>query len=74
MTVATETNIETETKTDAPETGGHWPPLAHLLPKGQRSVKPGDKALCGAKLIGIPDPDSSWPVCTKCIKIANHGK
>lgn len=46
---------------------GEWPPLAHIVRKGA-DPKEGDKALCGAKLMGIP-LDSATKVCAKCIEI-----
>jgi len=62
----------TETK---PKTGSGappiWPPLAHIARKPQGTVKEGDLALCGAKLMGINLPDAT-KVCTKCIRIARQ--
>lgn len=45
--------MTTETLTDpATEAPPVWPPVSHIK-RGRDKVKPGDLALCGAKLMGI---------------------
>jgi len=46
-----------------------WPPVAHLLRGGGRDPKEGDKALCGARMMGIKLDDAA-EVCEECLKIA----
>lgn len=53
------------------DTGNCWPPLAHLVRNAGGKVKEGDKALCGAKLAGVP-LDNATKVCKKCVKIAER--
>lgn len=56
-----------ETDTDAPDC---WPPLAHLR-VGRLPPKPGERALCGAKLMGIDlEGSAGAKVCVKCLEIA----
>lgn len=52
-------------------TGTHWPPTQHIYDKRRYpdGIKEGDEALCGAKVVGIENPDRSWPVCKKCLEI-----
>jgi len=52
-------------------TMNQWPPLAHIADKPQGTVKEGDRALCGAKLMGINLPNAR-EVCGKCIEIAER--
>lgn len=63
--------MTTETKTEIePTTGDVWPPLAHITIKN-RPVKPGDRALCGAKLMGIDlEGMHCNQICRKCEEIA----
>ena len=63
-----------DTETDATTgTGDVWPPLAHIH-KGPRPPKAGDRALCGAKLMGIDlDGCECSKVCAKCVEIARAG-
>ena len=44
-----------------------WPPLAHLY-DGRQGLKEGTLALCGAKLMGIPLPNTS-KTCKECEEI-----
>lgn len=47
-----------------------WPPLAHILPHS-RPVTPGEKALCGARMMGIDLGFGNVPnVCKRCIELA----
>ncbi len=61
----TATNTVTDLSTEVPDV---WPPLAHLILK--RPVKPGDRAICGAKLMGIDLDNTQCKVCPKCVEIA----
>jgi hypothetical protein len=48
-----------------------WPPMAHIIRTAGGDVKEGDRALCGAKLMGIDLPDAT-KVCKKCVEIAKR--
>ena len=67
-TMSTDTDLDTDptTGTDAPDA---WPPLAHIF-AGPFPVKPGDKALCGVKLMGIDLRGTDCKTCGKCVEIA----
>lgn len=60
------TATDTETKLQDP--CDHWPPLAHIARTPPGTVKKGDEALCGAKLMGL-DLDDAHKVCEKCLEI-----
>lgn len=66
MTTSTETKPRLEDGTMS-----QWPPLAHIVRKKPGTIKEGDLALCGAKLMGLNLPDAT-KVCEKCIKIARQ--
>lgn len=59
------TQTQTEPALDTPT---QWPPIAHIARKKPGTVKEGDVALCGAKLMGI-NLDSAYEVCEKCKNI-----
>lgn len=67
------TKITTKTKPTA-STGDHWPPLVHKVRAENYPVKAGDRAICGATLVGLNlhgKPVSKW--CQKCLEIAKKG-
>ena len=53
---------KTETK---PQAGNGLTPVSHIVDKRVTW----EKALCGADLMGIPNPDPNWPVCDECVEI-----
>lgn len=60
---------ETTTDTEAPDC---WPPLAHIF-EGARKARPGDRAVCGAKLMGIDLNDAPGvKLCQKCLDIVER--
>ncbi len=67
---ATITETKPDTTTEGPDC---WPPLAHIVRKDQ-TVKPGVRAICGAKLQGINlgPLDACAKTCKKCIEIATR--
>jgi len=67
--------MTTKTKPKAPKIGSHWPPLTHIIDRKRypNGVKDGDKAICGATLAGLNNPDRDWPTCKKCVGIAKRG-
>lgn len=69
MNVQTDTDVEPTS--EAPDC---WPPLAHLVPPGiPLPVKPGTKALCGARLMGIDLRDAAdCKVCERCLAVARR--
>lgn len=63
--------MTTETETEeTTSTGDVWPPVAHIVNK-KGPCKKGDKALCGATMMGIDLKGMHCPkVCQKCTEIA----
>lgn len=52
-----------------------WPPIGHLVRKEDLPAKAGDRALCGAVLMGVDlgsllNPQAK--VCPKCIEVAER--
>jgi len=45
-----------------------WPPVAHIAKKKQGTVKEGDIALCGERLMGI-NLDEAHVICKRCLEI-----
>jgi hypothetical protein len=64
------TTLEPDTKLDD-GTMNQWPPLAHIARKRPGTVREGDIALCGAKLMGL-NLNDAHKVCEECIKIARQ--
>lgn len=64
-------DVETKTDTATEAPPDQWPPLAHIF-AGPWPVKPGDLALCGAKLMGIDLRDADGDVCEKCLAEARR--
>lgn len=51
-----------------------WPPVAHIFDRGpgDRAPKKGDKALCGAELMGVDLQGAAVDAktCAECVEIA----
>ena len=62
-----QTDTETDASTEVPDI---WPPKAHLALSFP--VKPGDKALCGAKLMGIDLRNTPCKICSACLLAAEN--
>lgn len=58
----TATTTKTKPEAKPSDAAPHWPPLAHVV---WATWKPGDRALCGAEIEGIP-MDGAENVCEKC--------
>lgn len=63
--------MTTETKTQpTTDTPTQWPPLAHIRNTSSGPLQEGDKALCGAKLMGIDlEGMHAGRVCKECIEL-----
>lgn len=60
------TQTETKPKVDAP---AQWPPIAHLVEdRAPGTAVEGDRALCGAEIMGI-NLDDAHEVCEECVRI-----
>ena len=62
--MSNETKIEPSEKLAVPDV---WPPnLTHAVDEDHGVVRAGDKAICGATLIGLDPPPAHWPLCPEC--------
>ena len=59
----------TELQEAPAEAPSHWPPVAHIVKKGDEG-REGKRALCGAKMLGIDlEGTEVSKVCDKCRRI-----